>query len=100
MFTKKYLHKMYGFDGHHIDMIESEYHRFMKLRSENESLNPSEHIDKYWQTHIINTVSYMNYYDEKFGKFVHHYPKILSHNKVCDTLKEYEMKFVIQRYGT
>ena len=39
-----------------------EYSRFLYLRNKNEKLSPSNPIDKFWHTHILDTKSYQNFY--------------------------------------
>ncbi len=51
-----------------------EYFRFLELRNKNEKLSPSDPIDKFWHTHILDTKSYQNFCIEKFGKVIHHNP--------------------------
>ena len=54
--------------------VAFEYSRFLKLRSLNEQLSPSDDIDKLWHQHLLNTKNYYNYCFAKFNKFVHHDP--------------------------
>ena len=64
----------YKWSDEYAKIVAFEYDRFMKLRSANENLSPSDDIDKFWHQHILNTKHYNNYCFTKFNKFIHHDP--------------------------
>ena len=73
-----------------------EYERFLTLRSENETLSPSDDIDKFWHQHILNTKHYYEYCMTKFSnRFVHHNPM-----DACDqTAKQQRLLKTIKFYN-
>lgn len=80
-----------------------EYERFLELRNQYSELSPSNDIDKFWHTHILNTKSYYFYCINKFNKIIHHDPvESLNQNKrkqrLENTIKKYIEKFGIPTY--
>ena len=78
--------------------VQFEYERFLELRNIDEKLSPSDLIDIFWHTHILDTKSYYDYCINKFGKIVHHNPsdslnQEARKNRFCSTLNKYKEKF-------
>lgn len=88
----------YKWPNEYANNVSFEYDRFMKLRSINENLSPSDDIDKFWHQHILNTKHYNNYCLVKFNKFVHHDPidsvdQYARQKRLSDTINTYTSTF-------
>ena len=78
--------------------VQFEYERFLLLRNMDENLSPSDSIDMFWHTHILDTKSYYNYCMNKYGKIIHHNPEDsfnqeLRKIRFGSTLVKYKEKF-------
>lgn len=55
-----------------------QYRRFLFLMKKyddgNGTLPPSEDMDEFWHSHILDTVAYIRDCQAIFGKYMHHYP--------------------------
>ena len=58
----------------YINKVFIEFERFMILKTIDDDLSPSLHIDLLWHNIILNTQIYYNYCYEHFNKIIHHYP--------------------------
>ncbi len=63
-----------GWDKPMCEKVKFEYERFMELRATNHNLSPSDQIDKFWHTHILDTNSYLTYCLTKWNRVIHHNP--------------------------
>lgn len=59
-----------------LDLMESEYRRFLALRLAHPSAGivPCKLVDAMWHSHILDTRAYADDCDRLFGGFMHHYP--------------------------
>lgn len=64
--------KNFGWSFDYARTVASEYERFMKLRSNDAGLSPSDDIDRFWHQHLLNTRNYAAFCAKQFGAFVHH----------------------------
>lgn len=55
-----------------------QYRKFLllnkKYRDQHAELPPSEDIDEFWHSHILDTEAYVRDCQQIFGKYMHHYP--------------------------
>src|SRR4051794_25467902 len=49
-----------------------EYEEYLGRASSGSTEAPSIRVDKLWHLHILNSLSYVNYCNERFGHYVHH----------------------------
>lgn len=66
-------------NGHdNVEELEAKFRRFMQLIIENpgSEFTPSEAVDEYWHTFILDTREYQRFCDEVVGHFVHHVPTV------------------------
>ena len=63
-----------GWTPEYTKKVFVEYERFLELRFVDPKISPSDQIDKFWHTHILNTKSYISYCYAKFKNIVHHDP--------------------------
>jgi hypothetical protein len=78
--------------------IQFEYERFLILKNSNSNLSPSNLIDMFWHTHILDTKSYLQYCQDKFKKIIHHNPadsfdQKLRSIRLANTLVSYKELF-------
>ncbi len=83
--------------------VKYEYERFLELRAGNSSLSPSDQIDKFWHTHILDTNSYLNYCLSKWNKIVHHNPAEAIDQqarliRLVNTIEQYKQKYGSFKY--
>lgn len=83
--------------------VKYEYERFLELRAGNSSLSPSDQIDKFWHTHILDTNSYLNYCLSKWNKIVHHNPaeaidQQARQIRLANTIEQYKQKYGSFKY--
>lgn len=57
------------------EKVCKEYVRFLEIRNKHLNCSPSDKIDQFWHTHILNVKNYVNYCNKKFGHIVDHNPK-------------------------
>lgn len=58
------------------DAVELEYRRFLALTAKypDEPITPDGDVDKFWHSHILDTIKYAQDCQEAFGYFLHHFP--------------------------
>lgn len=59
---------------HYKRQVIKEYEKFLYMKSQNDSVSPSNDIDLVWHQHILNTKHYRQYCYDNFGFFVDHDP--------------------------
>jgi hypothetical protein len=66
----------YGWSKEQVNFYEQEYKRFlaMLVRFPNETIVPTKEVDKFWHSHILDTMKYAEDCNKVFGYFLHHYP--------------------------
>ena len=66
----------YGWSRALADTVERQYRQFLKLLASHssESVVPTQHIDKFWHAHILDTHKYAEDCQNIFGRFIHHFP--------------------------
>jgi hypothetical protein len=82
------------------DFVEQQYKNYLYLCKvyPEHTFPPSEDIDKFWHEHILNTERYTKDCNIIFGKYKHHYPKLISElstsiNDNFNTLQEFYKEF-------
>jgi hypothetical protein len=65
-----------GFGEEHLDLLETEYRRFLALRLAypEASIVPCKLVDEMWHQHILDTIAYREDCDVIFGRFMDHFP--------------------------
>lgn len=60
------------------DQVEKEYKGYLHLCKNYPHLSvvPTEMIDEFWHTHILDTQKYMEDCEVVFGKYLHHFPYV------------------------
>lgn len=60
------------------DKVEEEYKGYLHLCKNYPHLSivPTEMIDDFWHTHILDTEKYIHDCDEVFGRYLHHFPYV------------------------
>jgi hypothetical protein len=57
------------------EKICKEYIKFLEIRAKHPNCSPSDKIDQFWHTHILNVKNYVDYCNKKFGHIIDHNPK-------------------------
>lgn len=86
------------------EQVQFEYERFLELRNIDDKLSPSDIIDKFWHTHILDTKLYYNYCVNKFFRIIHHDPNDSLNQQArkirfCSTLIKYKEKYGLPIYN-
>src|SRR5712692_2277641 len=65
-----------GWSREYVAQMEIEYKRFLTLsvKYPEETIAPSKDVDKFWHSHILDTMKYAEDCQNVFGYFVHHFP--------------------------
>ena len=65
-----------GWSHKKVEKVAIQYRRFLTLIRENPNATivPTEAIDEFWHTHILDTMKYSEDCNEYFGYYVHHFP--------------------------
>jgi hypothetical protein len=87
-----------GWDRSMCEKVRFEYERFMELRATNSNLSPSDQIDKFWHTHILDTNSYLTYCLTQWKRVIHHNPaeaqdQLARAIRLSNTLIAYKEKY-------
>jgi len=66
----------YGWSAAYADQLEIAYKRYLILITRHPELTiaPSHDIDRFWHTHILDTMKYAEDCEAVFGHFLHHFP--------------------------
>ena len=74
---------------------EHEYRRFLALKFfyPGISLVPSNHVDKLWHAHILDTRAYRTDCEKVFGRFIDHYPYFGIYGK--EDCREQQIRFAL-----
>jgi hypothetical protein len=92
--------KMYHWsDEIPISVLEQEYGKFIALRIRDEKAIPSELIDLYWHTHILNTKHYYQYCIQCHSVFVHHRVGEITNEEVKKERFHYTLELYHHTYG-
>jgi hypothetical protein len=96
----KQVSDIYDWSSDYADLVIFEYERFLELRNENETLSPSDDIDRVWHQHILNTRHYEEYCKTHFSRLVHHDPtdsldQVARMVRLKNTINTYLEKFKI-----
>lgn len=94
----------HGFTPDRIDLMESEYRRFLALQlaDPDAAIVPCKLVDDIWHQHILDTAAYRADCDAIFGRFLDHYPYFgmrgdddaqALHDAYADTLDRYRDAF-------
>lgn len=73
-FNIEFISKYNNWNIQYTYQVQFEYERFLELRNQDENLSPSDSIDLFWHTHILDTKFYYNYCMNKYKKIIHHNP--------------------------
>ena len=65
-----------GWSREYVDRMELAYRRFLTLlvRFPEETIAPTQDVDKFWHGHILDTMKYAEDCETVFGHFLHHFP--------------------------
>ncbi len=65
-----------GWSREYVDQMEIAYKRFLTLsvKYPEETIAPSNDVDKFWHGHILDTMKYAEDCQNVFGYFLHHFP--------------------------
>jgi hypothetical protein len=66
----------YGWSQEHADRTAVAYKRYLILLAKypEMTLAPDQDTDRFWHTHILDTMKYAADCDAIFGRFIHHFP--------------------------
>lgn len=56
-------------------IVAGEYLKFLDLFSKNKNTSPSNDVDRFWHQHILNTINYRNFCNNRYGRFIDHHPE-------------------------
>jgi len=69
-----------GWSHEYANEIEAAYKTYLtmvvKYHEQAEDIPPSEDVDQFWHTHILQTAKYADDYQRVFGTFIHHNPHV------------------------
>jgi len=60
----------------------------MKKFGGDRELTPSFEIDEAWHAHILHTKKYIDFCEQVFGKYLHHYPHLARHKGNAENLNK------------
>lgn len=73
---KSRLKALCGWSDEKCNLIEPQYKAFLAVHLENKTKNlvPSKDVDEMWHMHILHTKKYVDFCNNVFGEYFHHYP--------------------------